>query len=360
MAIRTKHDGLQIAGFCSGIGMLETALETALSVRGVPAQSCYHCEWEACTAAVLRRFIVASGGESLIHGNMFAADCSGLRGKSGCGHCRTPLSLLSLAPANKKATEIPRAWGENFNPADESTWGPSTPLHSAGRSDTPRSCHHRERSPIPLRRSLRSRGGGLIQIGLRVSRCDPWHSGKCGRQPQKSAALSWQSIASTIFGQGLEKSESKNWPTAAARCEGRERREAHTESRDRPHLGQLPNEELGDSNREARRDGSSRRQNKTGRRGFRSTETSTPLPIHAPGIDNFMAWSAVAKLDPAGMPSIESGVSVVATGLPSPTLICSGSAGIALMRWKRQLVSAVSLIAGLRVAKKNPIQPDLI
>jgi hypothetical protein len=31
-----------------------------------------------------------------------------------------------------------------------------------------------------------------------------------------------------------------------------------------------------------------------------------------------------------------------------------------LMRWKRQLVSAASLIAGLRVAKKNPIQPDLI
>ncbi|MFA6700982.1 MAG: hypothetical protein WCS28_12540, partial [Thiomicrospira sp.] len=76
MAIRTKHDGLQIAGFCAGIGMLETALETALSVRGVPAQSCYHCEWEACTAAILRRFIVASGSESLIHGNMFTADCS--------------------------------------------------------------------------------------------------------------------------------------------------------------------------------------------------------------------------------------------------------------------------------------------
>ncbi|MDD2598353.1 MAG: DNA cytosine methyltransferase [Kiritimatiellae bacterium] len=314
VAIRASREGLQVAGLCSGIGMLETALETALSVRGVPAQSCYHCEWEACTAAVLRRFIVASGGESLIHGNMFAADCSGLRGKVDAVIAGLPCPAFSVA-GKQKGNGDSRAWGENFNPVDESTWGPQPHFLRLAEQIL---------SGIVIIENVPQylSGGYYAPVGEILYRL--------GYEYQDAILGTAESVGGShkrercfilaihreydIWARLREIGVEELADSGGARCEGHERRSAHGEpgsSASGPTA--KCGEKLGDSNREARRDGSSRRQNKTGRWGFRSTETSTPLPIHAPGIDNFMAWSAVAKLDPSGTPSIESGVSVVAT-----------------------------------------------
>ena len=305
MAIRTKHDGLQIAGFCAGIGMLETALETALSVRGVPAQSCYHCEWEACTAAILRRFIVASGSESLIHGNMFTADCSGLRGKVDAVIAGLPCPAFSCA-GKQKGNGDPRAWGENFNPADESTWGPQPhfirlvdQIHPGVViiENVPQYLSGGHYAPV---------GEVLYRLGYEYQDAILGTAESVGGSHKRERCFILAIHREYDIWARLRETGVKELGDSGG-CQRGVLKRGNSGTR-----SPARHSELGDSNREARRDGSSRRQNKTGRWGFRSTETSTPLPIHAPGIDNFMAWSAVAKLDPAGMPSIESGVSVVA------------------------------------------------
>ena len=406
MATRTKHEGLQIAGFCSGIGMLETALETALSVRGVPAQSCYHCEWEACTAAVLRRFIVASGGESLIHGNMFSADCSGLRGKVDAVIAGLPCPAFSIA-GKQKGNGDSRAWGENFNPVDESTWGPqphflrlaeqilsgiviieNVPQYLSGGHYAPvgevlyrmgyeyqdailgtassvGGSHKRERCFImAVHRDydIRARLGELKE-----AMAHSIGNGECGgvfpgshKEGRKVGELQNRKGFTEQYSNGSEElangdSERLHQPGAeqSPDCIGQPCEELAQE-RDGGRRGrwgdgdttgdnrkvqapglcgevsdsdgkqcgqgnreraseQPPQEhkELGDSENPDRR-GEHEEEGTECRRGG-SEGADRELPIHAPGIEAYMAWSSVARMDPTRMPSIERGLSVVAS-----------------------------------------------
>lgn len=412
VATRTKHEGLQIAGFCSGIGMLETALETALGLRGVPSQSCYHGEFETVTASVLRRFIDASGGESLIYGDMFTSDCSGLRGKVDAVVAGLPCPAFSCS-GKQKGNSDSRAWGEDFNPADESTWGPQphylrlaeqilpgiviienvpqylTGGHYApvgevlyrmgyeyqdailGTASSVGGSHKRERCFImavhrdyDIRTRLGEIGGVMVDPKMRrsggilrnlpeeneeSSRSEVQHEKEMWERDNASEKLAqeckgirWRGGSDAVGNrnerqvqaEGLcgaladsghqhsdllkrevrdesERSGGEVADSSGAGCEGDERGSTHGEQ-GQTSFGSTAKrrEELGDCERQ-------RHQGGCNESGDTPTEGSYnrcgTLPIHAPGIEAYMAWAVVARVDPTRMPSIERGLSVVAS-----------------------------------------------
>lgn len=379
MATRTKHEGLQIAGFCSGIGMLETALETALVLRGMPSQSCYHCEWEAVTASVLRRFIDASGSDSLIHGNMFTADCTGLRGKVDAVVAGLPCPAFSCA-GKQKGNGDSRAWGEDFDSADESTWGPQphylrlaeqilpgiviienvpqylTGGHYApvgdvlhrmgyeyqdailGTASSVGGSHKRERCFIlAVHRyyDIRTRLGEIgismadsIGNGERGGMFTGSHKegGKVGELQNRKGFTEQYSYGSKKLANGghqhsdllkrevrgeSERSGGEVADSGGAGCEGDERGSTHGEQ-GQTSFGSTAKrrEELGDCERQRHQGGCNERGDAPAE-GI--NDRCGTLPIHAPGIEAYMAWSAVARMDPTRMPSIERGLSVVAS-----------------------------------------------
>lgn len=335
--------------------MLETALETALVLRGMPSQSCYHCEWEAVTASVLRRFIDASGSDSLIHGNMFTADCTGLRGKVDAVVAGLPCPAFSCA-GKQKGNGDSRAWGEDFDPADESTWGPQphylrlaeqilpgiviienvpqylTGGHYApvgeilypmgyeyqdailGTASSVGGSHKRERCFImavhreyDIWARLREIGVEELADSLRNGAGKGSGNGKKSAGPISEGTRGWQGIKSCNRDETVA-------DIGGAGCEGDERGSTHGEPGTSPSgSASERRKELGDCDCETRRDGPCSGKDSTGRRRCGLTETGVCLPIHAPGIEAYMAWSAVARVDPTRMPSIERGVSVVAS-----------------------------------------------
>ena len=380
--------------------MLETALETALVLRGMPSQSCYHCEWEAVTASVLRRFIDASGSDSLIHGNMFTADCTGLRGKVDAVVAGLPCPAFSCA-GKQKGNGDSRAWGEDFDPADESTWGPQphylrlaeqilpgiviienvpqylTGGHYApvgeilypmgyeyqdailGTASSVGGSHKRERCFIMAVHREYDIWARLREIGVEEL-ADSLRNGagKGSGNGKKVRALSRKERGG---GKGLNlATETKRWPTSAARDVKGMNGEAHTESRERPHLDQLPNAVKNWATATAKHGGMDPVAERTRPGGGDADLQKQAYVFPSTPPESKHTWLGVLLQEwtRPECPRLNAVFQWWLLSLPSPMLICSESAGTALMLWKRQLVSAASLIAGLKVVKKENTQME--
>lgn len=399
VACSTDEGWLALGGTCSGVGMLEAAVETAFGVRGVSARSVYHCEWEASTASVLRRIKDASGCEVLIHGNMFTADCGGLRGKLDGWIAGLPCPAFSCA-GKQLGFSDPRAWGEDFDPFDASTWGPQphwlrmveqirpgfivlenvpaylTGGHYAplgellhgmgyeyqdailGTAESVGGSHKRERVFIlavhrdydfrarleecgvefPDRSSgghgeLRgsSRGAGqseccdeeVADVGGSGRKGDERGESLCGKGPAapRSASecgeeLGYCEHKDGRAGAGREQGESAGdgldrSSDAGAQLEHGDPNGRGASGRSGGSGADGAGRELGDApgGEECRVPGSTSDGDRMPARG-----SIGGFPLHAPGIDDWMAWASVGTVDPSRMPSIESGVPVVATG----------------------------------------------
>lgn len=431
MDLRAQYEGkLRIAGFCSGIGMLETALETALGVRGVRASSVCHCEWESSTAAVLCRLEAKASSPTPIHGDMRTFDGYQLRGKVDGICAGLPCPSFSVAGKNGGNSDE-RAWGENFDPADTSTWGTQphylrlaseicpgfciieevpqyfTAGHFApvgevlhemdytyqdaiiGTASSVGASHKRERVfilavhrdydfrarlgelGIELANSIsdRERGGmfhGSDSQGCKAGECKDRacspdksrngddelanqrheHVNEEQRQVRDESERSGIELAngngkrcvkpgSELISGGVRLYNKELADSRGEGCEGDEwagsfRQQDPTSSRSAPQCG----EELGDSECE-RLQGGCNQEGHTTAEG--TPDRCRTLPLHAPGIDGYMAWCATAVMDPSRMPSVEPGFSMVVDG--------ASLAGVDLLRIGGNCVDALEATA---------------
>jgi DNA (cytosine-5)-methyltransferase 1 len=117
----------RIAGFFSGSGMFERAVALAAESLGFRPACCMHCEWEAVAAAALVGLEASSGGETLIWDDLRTFDAEPWRGKIHCLCAGVPCPSFSSA-GKRLGNEDERAFGENFDPLDRTTWGPQPHL----------------------------------------------------------------------------------------------------------------------------------------------------------------------------------------------------------------------------------------
>lgn len=367
----------------------ECPLKVVITVSGKPLQRPY------CVALSMRPAVIALSTE--ICSPQIAQDCAEKWMQS------LPVSpaLLSLVPANRKATEI-QGHGEKIstlltkvhgalNPTTFDWQNRYSPVLLSSRTSPSTS---QADTTLPWGRSYTQ---WVTSIKTRsLAQRQVWEA-----VTKENAASSWQSIASTIFGQGSEKLESKNWPTACAmepekdpetvkkvRALSRKERgggkglnlatetkrwptsaardvkgmngEAHTESRERPHLDQLPNAVKNWATATAKHGGMDPVAERTRPGGGDADLQKQAYVFPSTPPESKHTWLGVLLQEwtRPECPRLNAVFQWWLLSLPSPMLICSESAGTALMLWKRQLVSAASLIAGLKVVKKENTQME--
>ncbi len=122
-SIDCEPDTIRLAGFCSGTGMFEYAVQEALELRGYRAGTVVHCEREATAAAALVGIEAAAGRESLVWDDLSSFDGGCWRGLVDIAVAGLPCPAFSCA-GKQAGNADERAWGEGFDVADVDTWGP--------------------------------------------------------------------------------------------------------------------------------------------------------------------------------------------------------------------------------------------
>lgn len=103
---------VNIAGFCSGTGMLEEAVAIALRERGLRTASILHCEREASAASAIVGIEKASGNRSAIWDDIATFNGSPWRGVIDIAVAGLPCPAYSQA-GKRRGNEDDRAWGSN-------------------------------------------------------------------------------------------------------------------------------------------------------------------------------------------------------------------------------------------------------
>ena len=411
-----NNDGLRIAGVCSGTGMLEYAIQAALEVRGIESSIICHIEREATAAAISVVFGQAAGHEPLVYSDMSEFDGTILRGKTDIYCAGLPCPAFSEA-GKKKGNKDKRAWGENFKPDDQDTWGPQPQsirlveeimpgiilyenvrnffaggfFYPVGRcleelgytyqraiyitADSVGAFHKRERVFImavhhqyDIRARLaelaedssgigrRGRSNGntawckrQIQAqGLRCELADCEGNNKRGNSnPKKRSGMSSGRRCGELAdcygfryrgegnaGKQEAQPDRRSKELADTRCQRYQSGQCRQSFLIQGPTASKPTserrKELGNCENSERRPGAEGIQNEAAGRWSLSPDSSIKLPLHAPGINAWGPWAAIAEMDPSRMPSIERGVPVVADGLaPSNVdLLRAGGNGV--------------------------------
>jgi len=400
---------ITVAGFCSGSGMLEIAVEGALGVLGHRSRTVVHCEREAAAAAALVGIAKATGRESPVWDSIESFDGHPWRGKVDIVVAGLPCPAFSVA-GRGAGNEDERSWGEGFRIDDVDTWGPQPHFLRIVHEMRPAMVFLENVPPWVSRGHFRVFGEALSRMGYkieeplflsaeavgashlrervfvlahrsggveRVRRNELADSDAGGRRAQGDSQLEaeepdsrgQEELAHRSGDHQLRNTHGEDWEGLSPGGRGGsvanpgrvgtlleqkslERSEGSTLADRAGGGGPLANPDGGEV-REPQQRGSSGRQggvqdeggpfpgddgesgpvadgnhpesgtgnqgeqeeaSRQRRRGSPDTDGGLDFPLFAPKQDDWGSWNRVAELDSSRMPSIESGVPVVADG----------------------------------------------
>lgn len=362
---------------CAGTGMLGRAVRLALDCRGYRSACVGLCERDACAAAALVAGMEAEGvGCPPVWDDLATLDGRRWRGCVDIAIASLPCPAYSSA-GKRLGNDDPRAWGDGFDPDDPAaTWGPVphflrfvnesrpavvffenvpewvsggyfAPVHGALRglgytverplflaSEDAGASHERERVFVLAvadacrgngrswseRLGVRPAGGQLAVSqdgGLRELRQPSGGGGQPERRDCELAHADDAGLGDGRLGPGGAEDAAECDEVMAHACRtGREVPEpAAVQRAGRRGQGRATaklDTEVGDAD-DVRHEEAPPSALWRGQCG--SGARCGDLPLYAPGRDDYRAWAAVARLDPARMPATEPGYAVVADGV---------------------------------------------